>query len=94
MATKFPSALNLSLIHISLLYCVNFPVMTLGLGIYLPFYMSATAFIGGALRFVTDKFFPSFEKEAKGQIIASGVLGGEAIVGVVIAIIIALKAIS
>ena len=82
------------LIIAALLYCVNFPVMTLGLGIYLPFYMSATAFIGGALRFVTDKFFPSFEKEAKGQIIASGVLGGEAIVGVVIAIIIALKAIS
>lgn len=82
------------LIIAAVLYCVNFPVMTLGLGIYLPFYMSATAFIGGALRFIADKFFPNFEKEAKGQIIASGVLGGEAIVGVVIAIIVAMKAIS
>lgn len=82
------------LIIAAVLYCVNFPVMTLGLGIYLPFYMSATAFIGGALRFVVDKFFPNFEKDAKGQIIASGILGGEAIVGVIIAIIVALKAIS
>lgn len=76
------------------LYFVNFPVMTLGLGVYLPFYMSATAFIGGALRFVVDKFFPAFEKESQGQIIASGLLGGEAIVGVVIAIITAVQAIS
>ncbi len=73
------------------LYCLNLPVMTLGLGIYLPFYLSATAFIGGALRFVAEKFFPGFEKESKGQIIASGVLGGEGVVGVVIALIIAGK---
>lgn len=76
------------------LYFVNFPVMTLGLGVYLPFYMSATAFIGGALRFVTEKFFPAFEKSAKGQIIASGLLGGEAVVGVVIALITAVQAFS
>lgn len=82
------------LIVATLLYCVNFPVMTLGLGIYLPFYLSATAFVGGALRFIADKFFPNFEKESKGQIIASGVLGGEGVVGVVIAIIIAIQAIS
>ena len=37
------------------LYIAGFPVMTLGLGVYLPFYMSATAFIGGAIRFITDK---------------------------------------
>ncbi|MEE0514289.1 MAG: OPT/YSL family transporter [Emergencia sp.] len=74
------------------LYCVNFPVMTLGLGVYLPFYMSATAFIGGALRFIIDRFLPNFEKDSKGQIIASGLLGGEAVVGVVIAIITAVQA--
>lgn len=74
------------------LYCVNFPVMTLGLGVYLPFYMSATAFIGGALRFIADKWFPAVEKNATGQIIASGLLGGEAVVGVVIALITAVQA--
>lgn len=76
------------------LHFLNFPVMTLGLGVYLPFYLSATAFIGGVLRFIADKFFPNFEKNSKGQIIASGILGGEAIVGVVIAIVMAVQAIS
>ena len=77
----------------AVLYCLNFPVMTLGLGIYLPFYMSATAFIGGLLRILVDKFAPEFEKASKGTIIASGLLGGEAIVGVIIAMIVAIQAV-
>ena len=76
------------------LYCVNFPVITLGLGVYLPFYMSATAFIGGVVRFLVDRFIPEFERENKGTIIASGLLGGESIVGVVIAIVMAVQIIA
>jgi uncharacterized oligopeptide transporter (OPT) family protein len=74
-----------------ILYCVNFPVMTLGLGVYLPFYLSATAFIGGLLRLFGDKLLPEFEKKGTGSIIASGLLGGEAIVGVILALIVAIK---
>lgn len=73
------------LIIAAILYCINFPVITLGLGVYLPFYLSATAAIGGALRFVIDKIWPKFEADGKGTIIASGLLGGESIVGVIIA---------
>ena len=52
--------------------------------------MSATAFIGGLLRFIVDKVKPGMEEtEGTGQIIAAGVLGGEGVVGVVIAIIMA-----
>ena len=69
------------------LYCFNFPVMTLGLGVYLPFYLSATAFIGGALRFIVQKAAPEYEKRGSGLIVASGLLGGEAVVGVIIALI-------
>ncbi|QOX62637.1 peptide transporter [Anoxybacterium hadale] len=69
------------------LYCLNFPVMTLGLGVYLPFYLSATAFIGGALRFIVQKAAPDYEKSGSGLIVASGLLGGEAVVGVIIALI-------
>lgn len=76
------------------LYCVNFPVITLGLGVYLPFYLSATAFTGGIVRFLVDKFAPKFEEEKKGTIIASGLLGGESIVGVIIAIYYALQIIA
>lgn len=76
------------------LYIVNFPVMTLGLGVYLPFYLSATAFIGGALRFIVEKVAPEWEKKGTGLIIASGLLGGEAVIGVIIALIQAVKGMS
>lgn len=69
------------------LYIVNFPVMTLGLGVYLPFYLSLTAFIGGALRFLVMKGAPKYEAGGSGQIVAAGLLGGEAVVGVIIALI-------
>ncbi|MEA4987405.1 MAG: OPT/YSL family transporter [Anaerovorax sp.] len=75
----------------TILYILRFPVMTLGLGIYLPFYLSFTAMVGGALRFVVEKAAPKFEKSGNGMIIASGLLGGEGVVGVILALIQALK---
>lgn len=77
-----------------ILYCVNFPVMTLGLGVYLPFYLSATAFIGGALKFIVQKAAPEWDKKGTGLIIASGALGGEAVVGVIIALVQAIQGMS
>lgn len=41
--------------------------------------------------FILDKFAPKAEKSGTGSIVASGVLGGEAIVGVVIALIVAVQ---
>ncbi len=87
-------AFVIGLVLATILYCVNFPVITLGLGVYLPFYLSATAAIGGIIRFITDKLVPGFEKDGKGTIIASGLLGGESIVGVIIAMYYAYQIIS
>ncbi len=81
-----------------ILYCLNVPVMTLGLGIYLPFYLSLTAFVGAMIKVLTDLIKKALrkgkdveEKREKtggnGLIIASGLLGGEAIAGVIIALI-------
>lgn len=78
-------AFVIGLIAGTILYIINFPVMTLGLGVYLPFYLSLTAFIGGALRFIVQKAAPKFDESGSGLIIASGLLGGEAVVGVLIA---------
>ncbi len=76
----------------AILYILGFyPVMTLGLGVYLPFYLSFTAAIGALIRFVVEKTCPKFEKDKKGTVIAAGLLGGEAVVGVIIAIILALQ---
>ncbi|WP_302396152.1 OPT/YSL family transporter [Eggerthella sinensis] len=82
------------------LYLLNFPAMMLGLGIYLPFYMSFTAFLGAMAKVVYDavckrrraKLAPeaAAEKEkAQGEtglIVSSGLLGGESIVGVLVAL--------
>lgn len=58
---------------------------TLGLGIYLPMNITAAAAIGGLASFIVNKVKP--ESNEKGTIISSGLLGGEGVTGVVIAII-------
>jgi uncharacterized oligopeptide transporter (OPT) family protein len=85
------TAFVIGLVAGCVLYVINFPVMTLGLGVYLPFYLSATAFIGGALKFVVEKVAPDWDKKGTGLIIASGLLGGEAVIGVIIALIQAIQ---
>ncbi len=82
------------------LYLVGFPAMMLGLGIYLPFYMSLTAFLGAMAKIVYDAVckrrrakLPETERPAKekaqgetGLVVSSGLLGGESIVGVLVAL--------
>lgn len=81
------------------LYWADLPAMMLGLGVYLPFYMLFTAALGAALKWDIDRAritrnagFPEDERAARdadtqeaGVVVASGVLGGESIVGVVVA---------
>lgn len=69
----------------ALLYLVKVPVMTLGIGVYLPFEISAPMFIGGLLRWVTDRF--KSKSVETGNIAASGMFGGEGITGVAIALL-------
>ncbi len=67
------------------LYVMKVPSMTLGIGLYLPFEISSAVFLGGLIRFIVDKFSPKSVDE--GTVAASGLLGGEGITGVTIAII-------
>ena len=75
------------------LYCLGLPSMMLGLGVYLPFYMSLSAPIGALVKLVYDKVAGKKEQEGElnhddtGIIVASGLLGGESIVGVIIALL-------
>ncbi len=85
-------AFVIGLVAGTLLYLLKVPVMTLGLGVYLPFYLSATAFIGGLLKFVVERWAPQWNEKGTGLIIASGLLGGEAVIGVVLALIQAIPA--
>ncbi|BAK44471.1 OPT/YSL family transporter [Eggerthella sp. YY7918] len=82
------------------LYFVGFPAMMLGLGIYLPFYMSLTAFLGAMAKVFYDVVCKLRRKNLTadaavarekaqaetGLVVSSGLLGGESIVGVLVAL--------
>lgn len=87
------------------LYCLGIPSMMLGLGVYLPFYMTLSASLGAAVKIAYDRIASIRNARASGNvaanvdtrtdetsheetgiIVASGVLGGESIVGVIIAL--------
>ena len=75
------------------LYCLGIPSMMLGLGVYLPFYMTLSASLGAAVKIAYDRVAAirntradETSHEETGIIVASGVLGGESIVGVIIAL--------
>ncbi len=77
------------------LYCAGIPAMMLGLGVYLPFYMSLTTGVGALVRVAFDRVraaraardgdAAAKDLDETGAVVASGVLGGESIVGVIIA---------
>ncbi|SEH50950.1 MULTISPECIES: OPT/YSL family transporter [Atopobiaceae] len=83
------------------LYWAKIPSMMIGLGVYLPFYMSFSSFLGVIVKLVFDKVAAahrsSMTEEQKaaaaerdneaGLVVASGTLGGESIVGVIIAFV-------
>lgn len=69
----------------ALFYLLRVPTMTLGIGMYLPFEISSVVFIGGLARYIFDRVHP--KSAETGNVAASGLLGGEGITGVAIAII-------
>ena len=73
------------------LYLAGLPSMMFGLGVYLPFYMPFSMFVGSLCKVVFDKVARSrgVDEQAEqetGIVVASGLLGGESIVGVLIAL--------
>ena len=99
------SAFALGLVAGAALYCLGIPSMMLGLGVYLPFYMTLSASLGAAVKIAYDRVASirnagangdattnantgtdETSHEETGIIVASGVLGGESIVGVIIAL--------
>lgn len=107
MVSGIPSvpAFVLGLVAGVALYCLGIPSMMLGLGVYLPFYMTLSASLGATVKIAYDRVASirntrtsgnvaanantdagETSHEETGIIVASGVLGGESIVGVIIAL--------
>lgn len=93
MVAGIPSvpAFALGLAAGGVLYVAGIPSMMLGLGVYLPFYMTLTTVLGALVRLGWDRLQAARgaareEADEAGIVMASGVLGGESIVGVVVAL--------
>jgi uncharacterized oligopeptide transporter (OPT) family protein len=79
-----PAAFYIGFVIGVILYLMKVPGMTLGIGLYLPMTISTAVFIGGIVRWIETK---KGLKSDKGVVIASGMLGGEGVIGVTIAIL-------
>ena len=106
MVSGIPSvpAFMVGLVAGIVIYCLGLPAMMVGLGVYLPPYMTVTASLGAAIKFVLDRRAARRRNGLRGSkggdrsvdetpaqddgiVVASGVLGGESIVGVTIAFV-------
>ena len=83
-----PTAFFIGLTLGTLLYVIGMPTMTLGIGIYLPMFISVTVLAGGIAAFALKKIlsFGHESTEKTGILIASGLLGGEGLAGVLVAL--------
>ena len=75
----------------AVLYIAGIPSMMIGLGVYLPFYMSISTVLGAVVRWIYDRVCAARgaddeAAEETGVVVASGILGGESIVGVIVAL--------
>ena len=73
---------------IALLLCGARAPMLIAVGMYLPFETSAAIFVGGACKWISDKIAKgNLQVEEKGTLVASGLIAGEAIVGILLAVV-------
>lgn len=74
---------------VALVMCGARAPMLIAVGMYLPFDTSSAIFAGGALKWLTDRLTSPDRKarvEEKGTLIASGLIAGEAIAGILLAV--------
>jgi putative OPT family oligopeptide transporter len=70
----------------TLFFLLKLPSMTLGLGIYLPVFITSPIFLGGLIALLQRLVKKNTETKT-GTVVASGLLGGEAVTGVILAIV-------
>lgn len=68
---------------------LNLPVLTFGIGIYLPFYLTLPVFAGGLLSLISSRISQKFSSNM--LLFSNGLMSGEAIVGVILSILAYIK---
>ena len=67
---------------------LGIPVLPVAIGLYLPLELSATIMIGGVIRWIVDKKAADKNGEASGGVLfCSGLIAGEGLVGILLAIL-------
>ena len=67
---------------------LGIPVLPVAIGLYLPLELSATIMIGGVIRWIVDKKSADINGEASGGVLfCSGLIAGEGLVGILLAIL-------
>jgi putative OPT family oligopeptide transporter len=72
-------------------YNKRFPVLAVALGVYLPMSASMPLIFGGFLSWIVERQKPTYEQRQRGLILASGLVAGAAIMGILLAIPFAIK---
>lgn len=75
---------------------MNIPILAFALGLYLPIHLSTAILVGGIIRELVDRKFKNNPEQAKKQsekgiLLSSGLVAGDALIGIVIASLAALK---
>jgi len=76
---------------------LGIPVLPVALGIYLPIHLSSGILVGGIVRLLVEKKFKKADEAQgkiqveKGILLASGLVAGDAIMGIVVAVLAAFK---
>jgi len=67
---------------------LGIPSLAVAIGLYLPLELSSTIMVGGIIRYIVDKKSGAKEGDAgKGVLFCSGMIAGEGIVGIILAIL-------
>ena len=64
----------------------RFPALGVALGLYLPFEIVTALFLGGILKYIVTKTQKNKNGDSQGLLFASGLIAGEAIIGILLAI--------
>ena len=63
---------------------LNLPVLTFGIGIYVPFYLTSTVFLGGLINYFANRHSKKLHSNL--LLLSNGLMSGEAIVGVILSV--------
>jgi putative OPT family oligopeptide transporter len=70
---------------------LKIPILPVAMGLYLPLSLSTATMVGGLIAYLTGKYAKDLEAKEKGILLSSGLIGGDACSGVIIAFLVVMN---